>query len=443
MLLGCRRRRRDKNRKPDANPPLRFPQLSALLALTAAALAPPPAYVIVLDAGSSGTRIHVYAVHPPPSAGALPRVKEVTRAPSRRAASRNSALDRVETTPGLAALAVAAPRADLGAAVEAALAPLLAHAVATLPGEAHAATPILLAATGGVRKLAPGDADAVLAAAGAALASSPFPLARPPRALAGADEAAYAWAAVNYVGSSLVGDGAGTTAVADLGGATLEVATAVAPTDAPPATHPTSRRVVVGAITHTLTATSHAGLGLDDAFEALVETGAGGGRACAPPVSNFAACLDAAAHAAANVTRLPPGTTVAPVGGGFAVAATRVGARVGAPAAALEAATAAACTGSAPVTHRACFGGAHAVALLRALGPATVARPPRGAGWALGAALLDGLPAVKGLGAQHADAREARRRLRARLWVGAVAAAAVGGGVAAGRLAVRRRAARD
>lgn len=365
----------------------------------------------------------------------------MTRAPPRRAAPRNSALDRVETTPGLAALAVAAPRADLGGAVDAALAPLLAHAAATLPGETHSATPVLLAATGGVRKLAPGDAEAVLAAAGAALTASPFPLARLPRALAGADEAAYAWAAVNYVRHSLVNDDAGTTAVADLGGATLEVATAIPPTDAPPATHPTSRRVVVGAVTHTLTATSHAGLGLDDAFVAAV---AGkDGQACAPPVSNFDACMQTAVHAAANVTRLPPGTTVAPVGGGFAVATTRVGAQVGAPAAALEAATAAACAGSAPVTHRACFGGAYAAALLRALGPTTVARQPRGAGWALGAALMDGLPAVERLRTHSADAREARRQLRARLWVGAVTAAEVGGGVAAGRLAGRRRAARD
>lgn len=365
------------------------------------------------------------------SPGRLPAVTAI--APSRRAAaprrSAAPALDRVETAPGLAAWGDAA----------AALSPLLAWAAAALPRRSHAATPALLLATAGVRKLPPLDRAALLADAASALAASPF-AAAPPRVLAGEDEAAYAWAALNFRAGTLHQAAASrappvaTIAVLDLGGSSLETAVAVerkerrggAPTAAPPPLA-ASRHIVVGASSHDVAATSYPGLGLDDAWRGAERACGGGGAACA----------EAAQRAAAAVAPLPPNTRVAALSG-FAVVAKTARLTDGASVDAWSAAAGRACADADAAADgeeaadgeadamRPCFNAAYAASLLHRVAPASVSHRD-GGGWPLGAALLDGLPLVA-RGGRGADT------VRVALWAGAVAAAAVGGALAAAAL---------
>ena len=122
-------------------PLLTLPLQLALIALIAFAMPrTPPAtqaggkrYAVVIDAGSTGSRVHSFAFQ----------------------TGRGGSLDFVSDTfqqlkPGLSA------HADAPAEGAASLKPLLDAALAAVPAEAHAATPVEVRATAGLRML-PGD----------------------------------------------------------------------------------------------------------------------------------------------------------------------------------------------------------------------------------------------------------------------------------------------
>jgi len=144
-------------------------------------------YVVVIDAGSTGSRAHVYRWKVDPLSSSL--LPEITpAAPS------------LKREPGLS---VTRPE-DVAKTFK----PLLEHAAAHVPSQHHSTTDVLVLATAGLRALpSKEDRDARLQAASDAVASlSPFP--RPRRGavatLRGVDEGALAWVAANAAAGTLI-----------------------------------------------------------------------------------------------------------------------------------------------------------------------------------------------------------------------------------------------
>jgi len=241
----------------------------------------PPAsagFVVVFDAGSTGTRAHVYRYSRDGPSPALPRLETLGEA--------------AKAGP----LSAAAPGqvADL-------LAPLIHHALRVIPPAAVRSTDAIFLATAGLRALDRRVADALVAAAAAALkANSPFVVRRGGAAiLAGADEAALAWAATNAATGALEGGPATpSTGIVELGGASLQVAFEVVGGQgrAPVADHASvgtlslaappvgSRRGPGGGIAPViLYARSFEGLGHEAAASAAGVEEGGRGRPCLPP----------------------------------------------------------------------------------------------------------------------------------------------------------------
>ena len=175
---------------------------------------PASAYAVVLDAGSSGTRAHVFRFQPRP--GHTPRLLQKPSV--------------LKQSPGLSAFADQPAKA--AQQVEA----LLHWAHTLVPAGQRRDTPVVLLATAGLRLLVAqrGEAagEAVLDACRPVLLDSQF-LFRDDWAhiLPGADEGAFAWVAANYAAGTLEqsnsrgnGDGrARSVGVLELGGASAQV----------------------------------------------------------------------------------------------------------------------------------------------------------------------------------------------------------------------------
>lgn len=200
-------------------------------------------YGIVFDAGSSGTRIHVYSWRSNPVSGGFELVED----------------DLVKIKPGLSAYAQDAKAAGLS------LEPLLAHAERKVPADRRATTPVFLLATSGLRLIGQETASAILKSVGDFLASSAFAF-RDDWAsiMSGTDEGLFGWVAVNYLLGSLSGIHSSTTSgVIDLGGGSVQLVYALPPTTACPPEY--SSNVSFAGRMHRLYVTSHLGFGLDEA----------------------------------------------------------------------------------------------------------------------------------------------------------------------------------
>eukprot|EP00897_Mesotaenium_endlicherianum_P009522 jgi/Mesen1/8599/ME000005S08564 len=274
------------------------------LALTWHALggAKHPEYCIVIDCGSTGTRLYVYAW----TGGSnltLPRVQD-SGASSLRA-QRGKAYSRKETQPGLDKFV-----GDSQGLRSVALEPLLAWAISQVPREARHSTPLFLFATAGLRRLPAGDSAWVLQETRGVLRGAPF-LFRDEwaRIISGVDEAVYGWIALNYASGHLRGgatrarerlrsaaaaSASATEGSLDLGGSSLEV-TFVPETEAAaaavaaaveasslstgayassggsgPGPGRDEARVTIAASQYQLYAHSHEGYGMNDAFDRSV-----------------------------------------------------------------------------------------------------------------------------------------------------------------------------
>ncbi|KAK1601472.1 hypothetical protein QYE76_048197 [Lolium multiflorum] len=173
----------------------------AFLAATAFALllllprSSPPSYGVVIDAGSTGSRVHVIAYR----AGPLPRL-DWTRTASLKAA------------PGLSSFA-----ADPGTA-GASIAPLLEFARRRVPRDSWARTEVRLMATAGLRLLDAATAEAVLESCRRLLRESGFQFQDEwATMISGAEEGIYAWVAANYALGTLGGATQDTTGIIELG----------------------------------------------------------------------------------------------------------------------------------------------------------------------------------------------------------------------------------
>jgi apyrase len=140
-------------------------------------------HMVIMDAGSTGTRVHVFRYRAHPSS-AYP----VIHLPEAK----------LKLQPGLSSFA------DNPAGAEEPLKNLLEYAAAHVPSDEWQATPVFLMATAGLRLLPAEQADALLAQCRGVLARSPFRFDHSwVTIITGQEEGLYGWVAANYAAGSL------------------------------------------------------------------------------------------------------------------------------------------------------------------------------------------------------------------------------------------------
>ena len=182
---------------------------------------------VIIDAGSSGSRIYVYRWPFRENASEVPHVNPVTAfgAAADLLLDANVPPDAVQegassVKPGIAHVA---PEN-----VATYLAPLLEYAAARVPGDKQPATPIFLFATAGMRVLPEKEQDAILVEVRKTLGGTHFNFTYQEewaRVITGRDEGAYGWVTANYLTGVLFRDDAPAIAAGalDLGGASMQI----------------------------------------------------------------------------------------------------------------------------------------------------------------------------------------------------------------------------
>jgi len=161
-------------------------------------------YALTIDAGSTGSRIHVYKFH---NCGPSPQLEYETF---------------MSIQPGLSSYA----RDPTAAA--ASLDPLLREALRVVPKELVSCTPVEVKATAGLRLLGTTESEAILEEVRNRLETNwkfQVPSDKSVEIMDGKDEGVYAWITANYL-MGKIGEGAAsddTLAVMDLGGASTQI----------------------------------------------------------------------------------------------------------------------------------------------------------------------------------------------------------------------------
>lgn len=215
-------------------------------------------FYIVLDCGSTGTRVYVYqASINHKRDGGLPIVmKSLREGISQKSSGR--AYDRMETEPGFDKLV------HNISGLKGAIKPLIRWAEKQIPKHAHSSTSLFLYATAGVRRLPTTDSSWLLENAWSILKDSPFLCKKEwVKIISGTEEAYYGWTALNYRTDKL---GAKTKketfGALDLGGSSLQVTFE----NEENAHNETNLNLRIGDVNHHLSAYSLSGYGLNDAF---------------------------------------------------------------------------------------------------------------------------------------------------------------------------------
>ncbi|PRQ27353.1 putative apyrase [Rosa chinensis] len=224
-----------------------------------------PKFYIVLDCGSTGTRVYVYqATLDNEKDNSFPIVmKSLTEGLQRKPkAHTGRAYDRMETEPGLDKLV------HNVSGLKVAIKPLVQWAEKQIPKNAHKTTSLFLYATAGVRRLPSNDSKWLLDNAWSILKSSPFLCQRDwVRTISGLEEAYFGWIALNHHrGMFGAGPRKPTFGSLDLGGSSLQVTFE----SNEHVQKDTGLNIRIGAVNHHLTAYSLPGYGLNDAFDKSV-----------------------------------------------------------------------------------------------------------------------------------------------------------------------------
>lgn len=160
-------------------------------------------YVIMIDAGSSGSRVHVYTFN---NCQETPRLL-------------GEEFKMIE--PGLSSY-----KDDVDAAAHS-LDVLMDVAMNTIPEDSRSCSPVAVKATAGLRILGPERANAILDAVRAHLENDyPFPVVGGDGVsiMDGSDEGVYAWVTTNYLLGNIGGSEKGrTAAVMDMGGGSTQI----------------------------------------------------------------------------------------------------------------------------------------------------------------------------------------------------------------------------
>ncbi|KAJ7943999.1 Nucleoside phosphatase GDA1/CD39 [Quillaja saponaria] len=218
-------------------------------------------FSVVLDCGSTGTRVYVYqASIEHRKDRSLPIViRSLTEGHRRKPISQSGrAYDRMETEPGLHKLV------HNVSGLRDAIKPLVSWAEKQIPEHAHKATSVFLYATAGVRKLPSADSKWLLDNAWSILQTSPFLCHRKwVKIISGTEEAYYGWIALNHrTGILGAKPRKATFGSLDLGGSSLQVTFE----SDQQVKKETSLNLRIGSVNHHLTAYSLSGYGLNDAF---------------------------------------------------------------------------------------------------------------------------------------------------------------------------------
>jgi len=255
-------------------------------------------YSIMFDAGSSGSRIHVFKflrpTDKPDQVMLLEEMFDQLKPGTHRPLPcfqpplvlvLASPAAAVLPTPTLKLIASAGSVAGLSAYVEKptegadSLKPLLAKAVAFIPKELHSTTPVALRATAGLRMLGPAPAQKILEATHRLFATYNFQLAAQGKSvfiMDGLDEGVYAWVTINYLLGRLGQAPGDTVGVMDLGGGSTQIAFAVDPTKL----SATEKAAVagklhsynLGGVPYSVYAHSYLGYGLNSARAAILDS---------------------------------------------------------------------------------------------------------------------------------------------------------------------------
>ncbi|KAI4314620.1 hypothetical protein L6164_027508 [Bauhinia variegata] len=218
-------------------------------------------YYIVLDCGSTGTRVYVYqaSVEHKENSSLPIAIKSLRDGLQKKPSSQSGrAYDRMETEPGLDKLV------NNLTGLKAALNPLVQWAQKQIPEHAHKSTSLFLYATAGVRRLPSADSKWLLDNALSILQTSPFMCYKDwVKTISGTEEAYYGWIALNYY-SRVLGSRPrkATYGALDLGGSSLQVTFE----NDQQLNSETTLYVKIGSVNHHLTAYSLAGYGLNEAF---------------------------------------------------------------------------------------------------------------------------------------------------------------------------------
>lgn len=213
-------------------------------------------YGVIFDAGSSGTRIHVYKWRSGGKAGDFLLMED----------------DLVKEKPGLSSFRKTPQAAGQS------LKKLLDHARSKVPPESRAATPAFLMATAGLRAVGEKTSNAILESVRDVLEASPFQFQREwAYILSGKEEGIFGWVTVNYLRGSIlnhrgrirVKDAPPPTAVMDLGGGSVQLVYSLPPDVAAPDEY--SGEIDLGGRKYTLYSASHSNFGLNHAREVVGE----------------------------------------------------------------------------------------------------------------------------------------------------------------------------
>ncbi|OLY79013.1 putative guanosine-diphosphatase [Smittium mucronatum] len=179
------------------------PRLSSIHCENPTAGKPLIQYVLMIDAGSTGSRIHVYKFN--------------------NCRSRPELEDEIfeQIKPGLSSF-----DSDSEGAAKS-LDGLMDIALANIPDQLRSCTPVSVKATAGLRLLGEEKSQKILNAVKNRLAKNyPFQLAKeenPVAVMEGVDEGVYAWVTVNYLLNSLGTNGSLTAGTFDLGGGSAQI----------------------------------------------------------------------------------------------------------------------------------------------------------------------------------------------------------------------------
>ncbi|POS86941.1 guanosine-diphosphatase-like protein, partial [Erysiphe pulchra] len=167
-------------------------------------------YVLMIDAGSTGSRIHIYKFN---NCGPTPELE-------------HEEFKMTEKRPGGSGLS--SYKTDAEAAAKS-LDVLMDVAMKTVPDKLKSCTPVAVKATAGLRLLGLEMSQAILVAVRSRLESSyPFPVVSDEKngvaIMDGKDEGVYAWITTNYLLGNIGGkDKSNTAAVLDLGGGSTQI----------------------------------------------------------------------------------------------------------------------------------------------------------------------------------------------------------------------------
>lgn len=216
-------------------------------------------YVVVFDAGSTGSRVHVYSFKAS-SSSQLQLLKD----------------DFTQLKPGLSAYA--------GKPAQAAesLNPLLDRAKAAVPASQQGTTRCILRATAGLRLLPGSQSSDILKAVLAHLLQSPFMVAEDSVSiLGGRDEGAFAWLTLNYLLGKLGEKPENTGIAVDLGGGSVQASYAVGKDEAKCGPNGYIKELKGGGVTYNVYVHSYLNFGLMAARAEVLKAG-GQGRKCVP-----------------------------------------------------------------------------------------------------------------------------------------------------------------